>query len=185
MMDWKETLEFPPEVHISELDAATAQLEGSRAAPYNAHELAKLVRNGPEVWPGARYVVHADGRRVAVLLAESKVHVGAVLHCGSTACVVPVSVNDPCPAPLPTQACLGALASRLNAPSCACLGARAGSGREGASALARMWEGLARGSSRPCLRARAGCFFVSGPVAHVRRVGQAARAACATSSSSS
>jgi len=35
-----------------------------RVAPYNAAALMALVRNGPDEWPGARYVVHADGRRV-------------------------------------------------------------------------------------------------------------------------
>ncbi|KAJ8608431.1 hypothetical protein CTAYLR_010334 [Chrysophaeum taylorii] len=35
-----------------------------RVAPFNVRALAELVRNGPDVWPGARFVIHADGRRV-------------------------------------------------------------------------------------------------------------------------
>jgi len=55
-----------------------------RVAPYNVHELSALVRNGPEVWPGARYVVHADGRRVDLRfvkhLNDLALHTGFVVE---------------------------------------------------------------------------------------------------------
>ncbi|KAK7249310.1 DNA-directed 5'-3' RNA polymerase [Aureococcus anophagefferens] len=55
-----------------------------RVAPYNVHALMELVRNGPEVWPGARYVVHADGRRVDLRfvkhLNDLALHTGFVVE---------------------------------------------------------------------------------------------------------
>ncbi|KAH8090033.1 DNA-directed 5'-3' RNA polymerase [Aureococcus anophagefferens] len=55
-----------------------------RFAPYNVHALMELVRNGPEVWPGARYVVHADGRRVDLRfvkhLNDLALHTGFVVE---------------------------------------------------------------------------------------------------------
>uniref|UniRef100_A0A7S3NMX3 DNA-directed RNA polymerase subunit n=1 Tax=Aureoumbra lagunensis TaxID=44058 RepID=A0A7S3NMX3_9STRA len=35
-----------------------------RVGQYNLRQLQELVKSGPEVWPGARFVIHADGRRV-------------------------------------------------------------------------------------------------------------------------
>lgn len=32
--------------------------------PYNIRRLTEMVRNGPKRYPGARYLIHADGRMV-------------------------------------------------------------------------------------------------------------------------
>lgn len=32
--------------------------------PYNVHRLTSMVRNGPKIYPGARYMFHIDGRMV-------------------------------------------------------------------------------------------------------------------------
>ena len=75
-----------PNIDINEvgvpLDVAQRLTIPERVTPWNVEELRSLIRNGPDQYPGALYIVRADGRRVRLEFVTERESLAEALQPG-------------------------------------------------------------------------------------------------------
>ena len=75
-----------PNIDINEvgvpLDVAQRLTIPERVTPWNIDELKQLIRNGPDQYPGALYLVRPDGRRVRLEFVTERDGIADAIQAG-------------------------------------------------------------------------------------------------------